>query len=336
MDDWARLLRVTVATPPDAAADPPAVLGTYTVTDDAVRFTPRYPFDPGRRYHVVFDPTRLPTVSDVSTPMAGWRGRSIEATVQEPAVDLSPTTQVVRIFPTGSEIPENQLRFYIEFSAPMGRAGGLEHVQLTDVEGGVVEDAFLPLDVAMWNGDRTRYTLLFDPGRVKRGILPNEEMGRPLVEGRHYRLDVESAWLDDRGLPLVGAYRQTFRVAPALERAIDPTEWSLAVPAAGTREALVVSFDRALDYPLLHRALVVTTASRRAVAGDIDVGDGERTWRFTPDDPWDHEEHALTALPILEDPSGNRVGRAFEVGTSSADPAAQTPSTVLFLPSRPH
>ncbi len=37
----------------------------------------------------------------------------------------------------------------------------------------------------LWNEDRTRFTVLYDPGRVKRGILPNEEMGRlaavPLV-----------------------------------------------------------------------------------------------------------------------------------------------------------
>ena len=69
-------------------------------------------------------------------------------------------------------------RFFISFSAPMGFRGGTEYVHLLDGDGQVVDEPFLPLDVALWNENRTRYTLLLDPGRVKRGILPNAQMGR--------------------------------------------------------------------------------------------------------------------------------------------------------------
>src|SRR3954470_20767779 len=41
-DDWTALLRITVG---DAdGPERPAVLGTYTVGDGALRFTPRFPF----------------------------------------------------------------------------------------------------------------------------------------------------------------------------------------------------------------------------------------------------------------------------------------------------
>src|SRR5262245_61667541 len=48
--EWARALRVAV----DDNA--PAMLGTHSVSGDALRFTPLYPFDPGRQYHVRFEP----------------------------------------------------------------------------------------------------------------------------------------------------------------------------------------------------------------------------------------------------------------------------------------
>ena len=329
-DDWVSLLRVSVATKPADTADRPPVLGSYAVVDGVVRFAPRYPFDPGRRYRVVFDPTRLPSDGDASD---SWRTLTLSTTVREPSgTRSSATTRVVRVYPSADVIPENQLRFYIEFSAPMGFAGGVDHVRLIDEDDAIVEDAFLPLDVAMWNRDRTRYTLLFDPGRVKRGILPNERMGRPLIEGRGYRLVVDDAWLDDNGQSLVESYSHPFRVGPSIERAIDPTVWEIEVPPAGTREALTVSFERPLDYALLQRALLVSTASG-PLGGNIEIGAAETIWRFTPDDPWELDEHYLTALSIHEDPTGNRVGRSFEVGISDAVTCADdTPTTLSFLP----
>ncbi len=328
-DDWVSLFRVSVATKPADTADRLPVLGSYAVVDGVIRFAPRYPFDPGRRYRVVFDPTRLPSDGDVSD---SWRTLTLSTTVREPSVTRSATTRVVRVYPSADVIPENQPRFYIAFSAPMGFAGGVDHVRLIDEDDAIVEDAFLPLDVAMWNRDRTRYTLLFDPGRVKRGILPNERMGRPLIEGRGYRLVVDDAWLDDNGQSLVESYSHPFRVGPSIERAIDPTVWEIEVPPAGTREALTVSFERPLDYALLQRALLVSTASG-PLGGDIEIGAAETIWRFTPDDPWGFDEHYLTALSILEDPTGNRVGRPFEVGISDAVTRADdTPTTLSFLP----
>src|ERR687897_2427875 len=43
-DDWTALLRITVGDT-DRADDRPAVLGTYTLGDGVLRFTPRFPFD---------------------------------------------------------------------------------------------------------------------------------------------------------------------------------------------------------------------------------------------------------------------------------------------------
>ena len=52
--EWSSVLRVAV----DAEA--PAMLGEYAVTGRALSFTPLFPFDQGRQYHVRLDLSRVP------------------------------------------------------------------------------------------------------------------------------------------------------------------------------------------------------------------------------------------------------------------------------------
>ena len=70
----------------------------------------------------------------------------------------------------------------------MSRASALGFVRLVDDAGREVPDALLELDVDFWNDDHTRYTVFFDPGRVKRGVRPNVELGRALRAGRRYAI----------------------------------------------------------------------------------------------------------------------------------------------------
>ena len=187
-------------------------------------------------------------------------------------------------------MPENHLRLYIVFSAPMGLGGGSAHVRLLDEHGQPVADAFLPLDVDLWNADRTRYTILYDPGRVKRGIRPNAELGRPLTEDRRYTLVIDADWRDAAGQPLVAPFRREFRVGPARQRALEPAAWRLDLPARGTRDPLAVRFPVPLDYGLLQRALRVVTSGGRPLAGEIRVEQGETRWTFAPRAPWEPGE----------------------------------------------
>lgn len=328
---WARLLRVAVADGAASTAARPAVLGAWAVAGGALRFTPRYGFDPGREYRVTFDPAALPVAGGSGAAPPG----PLAVTLRAPDVERVAATRVTRIYPTAGVIPENQLRFYVHFSAPMGREGGSRHVQLLDAAGRAVEDAFLPLDVAMWNGERTRYTLLFDPGRVKRGILPNRRAGRPLAAGESFTITINRAWRDASGLPLVESFRRSFTVGPPEQRALDPAAWGIEPGASGTRNPLVVSFGRALDHALLQRTLVVlSTPDGRRVAGAAAVRAAETRWVFTPREPWQGREYRLAVLPALEDPAGNRVGRPFEVGASGLSPGRgpEGPTLLPFYP----
>jgi hypothetical protein len=303
-DDWQAMLRVSVAGANGSADRRPAVSGSYKVVDRILRFTPAFPFDEGRQYEVVLDPARLP-----GTPS---RAGTVSAVIGRPAVDRSPSTVVSHVYPSGDVVPANQLRLYIHFSAPMDWRSGHDFVDLLDDRGQAVVDAFLPLDADFWNDDRTRYTVFFDPGRVKRGILPNRQMGRALEAGRRYTLVVKREWRDGHGLPLKEEFRREFGVVAAIERPLTMAEWKVEAPRAGTRTPVAVTFPSPLDHGLLRRALGVARAGA-AVAGEATIDAGELRWVFTPRDPWPAGEYQLLALGFLEDLAGNRIGRAFEV-----------------------
>lgn len=311
---WPSLLKITVGPGPgssvEAASDLlPPVEGRYAVTESAITFTPLFPFDPGRTYRVVFDPSRLPRPRQAAT---------VTAVVRLPAVATEPTTVVTAVHPAADVVPENLLRVYIEFSAPMGSGVGLDFVTLVELSGPdgrterVEPGAFLPVEANFWSPDHTRYTLFFDPGRVKEGIFPNRQSGRPLRAGRRYALDIASAWTDANGLPLKAGYRHAFRVGPAIDEAIALSDWTIARPAPGARDRLVVRFPRPLDHGILVRALGVETTNRRPVDGEISLESHDTAWVFTPVAPWRSGEYNLVAQSFLEDPQGNQIGRAFE------------------------
>jgi hypothetical protein len=315
-EQWANVLRVAVST------DAPPMLGDYAVTDGVLRFTPLFPFDPGRQYHVRFEPAGLP----------GGRadaGGAIEATVGRPASTAAPSTVVAHVYPSGDVVPENLLRMYVEFSAPMGRKSGVEYISLLDHQGKEIPGAVLPLDYEFWSPDHKRFTVFFDPGRIKKGILPNLKMGRPLEKGRSVTLVISREWLDENGLPLEEEFRRVLRVGPTDLDPLDTAAWRIQSPAAGSRNGVVVTFPESLDHGLLMRALGVTRDSRE-VEGAIAVDQAETRWTFTPTTPWRTGTYQLLALDILEDLAGNQIGRAFEVDNFDTVDKSPNPQTITI------
>lgn len=305
-DEWSKVLAVFVHEEEPLAENTPAVLGRYRVVGRSLRFQPLFGFDAGRRYRVRFNPGALGgDVAEAAKP--------VESILSLPKPDVAPETIVEAVYPSSDILPENQLKLYIHFSAPMRMGDGLPFIKLLDSAGEEVVDPFLPLGGEFWDRERRRYTVFFDPGRVKRGILPNEQMGRPLREGGEYSLVVDASWTDAEGNPLREPYRKTFRVGPPDETPLDTATWSLTIPKASTRDALVVDFPEPLDHGLMARALGVEGEDGQAVEGAIEVRENETRWAFTPDEPWEGGGYRLVAMSILEDLAGNQIGGLFEV-----------------------
>lgn len=314
---WHALFRVSVGD------ENIAVTGRYVVTTEGVEFHPAFPFDLGRRYVATFDPARLPSPRTAAIVRTGI---TFDAPVR------SPSTSVTAIAPSAGVWPENMLRFYVYFSAPMSRGQGTRHVHLVDQDGHEVADAILAAYADLWNPDTTRLTVFFDPGRVKRGVGPNVAMGRAIVAGRRYAIVVDAAWLDAQGQSLTQGFRQEFTAGPPAYAALDVADWTLTLPRPATRDPLVVAFPAALDHALLDRAIGVESSSGARPAGQSTTGDTDATWHFTPDAPWTAGDYRLVVLTALEDPAGNKIGRAFEVLSSESTATAVPEAEVVRRP----
>jgi len=169
---------------------------------------------------------------------------------------------------------------------------------------------FVELEQELWDRDLQRLTLLFDPGRIKRGVKPNLDMGPVLVEGHRYTLVIDRDLPDSHGRPLAETFRRDFTITGPERRGIDPKLWKITEPKKGTTDPLTIHFDRPLDYALLQHVFTV-----QGVEGQTTVPPGEQDWRFQPSQPWKSGDYNLVIDMTLEDLAGNRIGRPFDVDT---------------------
>jgi hypothetical protein len=219
----------------------------------------------------------------------------------------------VRVDPAGDRLPENLLKFYLHFSAAMSRGEAYERVSLRDDSGRKLDVPFLELGEELWDPSGTRLTLLLDPGRIKRGLKPREDLGPILESGKTYTLVVDRGWPDATGHPLREAYRKSFRTGPADETQPDPKTWKVAAPEGGGSDPLSLTFPEPLDRAMLNRALTVRDSQGHEVPGRVDVDASATRWSFHPGRPWSAGQFQVVIDATLEDLAGNSIARPFEV-----------------------
>lgn len=297
--------KLTVHTgPPDA----PAMLGRVAVSDRVLTFHPRFPLVPGLAYRV--------------------RVNGVESTIAVPKRSTAPTTHVAQVYPSANELPANQLKFYVDFSAPMSTGDVYRYIHLVDESGHEVPRAFLQTAHELWDPRRQRFTLILDPGRIKRGLRANVEAGAPLREGGRYQLVIDSDWRDGDGNPLRSRFSKPFVVVAADRTMPDYRKWRVTA----TNDALRVTFDEPLDRALLEDSLLVRDANGEPVAGDITVAASETEWHFRPHARWRAGTYAVNVDPRIEDRAGNNLRRLFDEDVAAARSAADTIELPFSVP----
>jgi hypothetical protein len=292
-----------------------AMAGSYRLDGGVLSFRPLFPLEAGLTYRAEYRLGAETAVASFAIPK-----RALEA-----------STQIEQVFPTNAVLPENQLKLYIQFSAPMSRGAASQNIHIYDQSGVEVRLPFLRLAEELWDGEYKRLTVLFDPGRIKRGLVPNQELGMALQEGRSYRLVIDKNWPDARGVPLKADYTRAFSVGAADRTALDPKDWRITAPRAGSLEPVGIEFPESLDHALLTRVITVADADGRLVEGSVAVDRDDTGWRFTPARAWRSGSYTLKVPGILEDLAGNKVFTPFDVDVL-ATPNAPGPSKVYDLP----
>jgi hypothetical protein len=298
-----------------ALGEVPPTAGRLVHDGDDLCFVPRFAFLDGTTYIV--------TVAGVAV------ARLLRARPERAA-----TTEVLAIYPSAAEVPRNLLRLYIWFSGPMGEGYAADSVHLTDDVGEEMTGARLATEHELWDAARRRLTILLDPARIKRGLLPHRRSGYPLRSGASVGLLIDEQFRDMRGIGLRSPAERRYLVGDDQRRHVEPRAWTLVAPLRHTVQPLEVLFDRPLDHGLLARCLHLVGPDRRPVDGTPEIGPSERSWRLTPRQAWVPGSHRLMVDPFLEDLAGNSVTRVFDrdLTRSEDQPRRADRATVTFRP----
>jgi hypothetical protein len=220
--------------------------------------------------------------------------------------------EVKRIFPSSDCLPENLLRFYVCFSNSMQRCRAEAEISLLGPDGEPAPNVLYRAPVELWDKSMRHLTILLDPGRLKRGVGPNRELGPPLKVGQQYTLAVGSGMIDLSGRRLRETFCKRFRVTEAVRQPIAVEQWKIVSPATKSRQPLMLTFPRPLDWALLSQTVTIVSADEQAIKGRIIIDQCERRWNFTPTLPWAAGCYHVRVASSLEDVCGNSVMAAFD------------------------
>ena len=152
-----------------------------------------------------------------------------------------------------------------------------------------------------------------DPGRIKWGLKPREDVGPVLEQGHSYTLAIDQGWMDWTGRPLEGEFRRQFHAGPPDGSSPAPADWVIRPPREGTRDPLEIQFPEPLDRALARRLITVEDPQARHVQGHVVLDLAETRWSLTPEAPWKAGVCRLVIGTELEDVAGNAINRPFEV-----------------------
>ena len=170
------------------------LIGDYEKEDSVIKFTPFIPFQKGQKY------------------LAFCADEKLEFQIPVP-YDYA-IAKVIQIYPTGDTLPSNILKLHVQFSRPMSRIGYAK-VDLLDQNGKPVDRAILKEIPELWNHDFTQLTIWIEPGRIKRGLGPNIELGPVFQLGEKYSLRISEHFRDENGIEMDQQYVKSFVVGEA-------------------------------------------------------------------------------------------------------------------------
>jgi hypothetical protein len=276
----------------------PPVMGKVSIVANPplIYFEPRFAFRDGVRYRVKVQ----------------FDGCEFESELLRPKVPESPSTVVEKVFPSGSQLPENLLKFYVHFSSPMAIRDSYKHIHLMDEDGRELEFPFLEIREELWDPTGKRLTLLLDPGRIKRGLVPNLEDGAVLHQGKRYSLRIDAAIQDARGQRLLQTFEKRFATTESDYKQPRIEDWSIQIPKAGDRNPLVIRFGESLDQALADRGIQVLFEAN-VLAGELSLMENESVAHFVPASDWKAGEYALSVNAQVEDLAGNSFRKPFEI-----------------------
>ncbi|MEM6523066.1 MAG: hypothetical protein AAF693_04725 [Bacteroidota bacterium] len=276
------------------------MLGHYQLTDTSLIFQPRFLPDPEVTYIAFTDFNVL--VHDSRQYIKSFPLRFSRS--------FKNRTTVISFLPDLDTLPNNVLRTYLTFSSPMGLGNPYDYIEVFDKNGHSLSEPFVVIPEGLWDEKRTRLTLLFHPGRIKRGVGPNVSKGQIFEEEKNYKLRVSKKWTDAEGRFLADNFEKSFYTSGAERHRVDISNWDIQTPDVRSTNALMIRTLRNLD-PVLVERMIEIYRVEKLVSGKWESGN--RGCRFIPASPWKAGVYTIDVNPKLEDISGNTLVSGFDV-----------------------
>ena len=144
--EWSRLFAVYAGvSSAEVPSDLPAMLGRHRIVGDRLRFQPRYRVETDVSYVAVLSLRNLPKTVSSSLPSTSAHLRQGDRVVGEyllRSARKQRATLLTEVYPTSDALPENLLKLYLHFSAPMSRGESYRHIRLVHESGRLVDLPF--------------------------------------------------------------------------------------------------------------------------------------------------------------------------------------------------
>ena len=299
----------------------PNVAGRYEVLETGLRFVPKFAPTSGLAYHIRLQIENHQAIVN-------------EFVLNEAPASNQPPAEVDVVYPSASQIPENTLRLYIHFSKPMRRGQVEEKIRLLDENDHVIQRAFVTGPIGeLWDSKQQRLTLLLDPGRIKRGVAPNRELGPALEKGKKRTLHIDGDFIDVKGQTIKTEFRKTYSISEPIYDAISMQHWHITEPTSGTQMPLQIHFDRPLDSGMLSHVIHVYDEKKEKIIGQVEFTENETIWQFHPSRSWSNKPHTIEIPSKLEDISGNNLLAPLDVVMTASDSVLSEEYTkITFTP----
>lgn len=255
-DDWSSFFSIKVK------GGSKAVLGSYRVDTNRIVFTPRFLPDVKVIYSITFSSQSLFNRTGINP--------EYHLELSEEVSFGIPTHEAlgIQLSPFSKSLPENILRVYLHFTSPMGFQNPYDYIQLMDSANQIIENAFVEIPEGLWNGDRTRLTLLFHPGRVKRNVGPNRKLGPVFKTGGTYQLVVKDDLKDVNGNSLGDDWKMNFTITDPIRTKMSMEEWQLTTSCLDNCQ-LLLKTDRLVDMEMMERFLRIEDENEAAIPFEI-------------------------------------------------------------------
>ena len=270
----------------------PSVLGTTTVGNGELVFTPLLHFEWETHYTAFID--KQPYHFKLELP------------------ETYPRLRIVTVYPKQDILPANLLKWYVKFSKPINLSKIYDHISIRDAQGQVVDRAILPLSPPLISEDGTLLTLWIEPGRQKRGLGPNTRLGSVFTEGESYTLIIDENLKDMHGVSIATSFKHSFTIGTPDRRKPQWESWQVTSPDAGTKHPLHILCSESLDYGSLTDGLIVYSDSTSPIAVQTQWDESNKSISVEPLSNWKKGSYYILLKKSIEDISGNNLERLFD------------------------